>query len=75
MLTTKFSATWFARELRSARRTALFCGMPYYAALVSPYGQISTGTGWGFGRRPVYRRGKFMGTVALPCPMPARRMR
>lgn len=71
MFVTMFSTTWFARELRSARRTSLYLRMPY-AALVSAYGVVSTGTGYGPGLKPVYRRGRFVGTAPLPYPLHAR---
>ena len=72
MFVTCFSATWFARELRSARRTAVAVGLPHYAALVSARGMVSTGTGWGFGLTPVYRNRRFVGTAPLPYPLVTR---
>lgn len=72
MHVTIFSATWFVRELRSARRTSQCLRMPY-AALVSAYGVVGTGTGYGYGMRPVYdKRGRCVGTAPLPYPLHAR---
>lgn len=72
MFVTMFSATWFARELRSAHRTNQVLTGMQHAALVSAYGHISTGTGYGPGLKPVYRRGRFVGTAPLAYPLHAR---
>lgn len=71
MLITRFSASWFTRELKQVRRSNYVWRdvMPPHAVLVAPNGAIGTGTGHGYGKRRVYVKGRYVRTENLPLPL------